>query len=103
MYLVLNAPRWVLHECKPGCYTYEVLMELNIARVYNYSATKVQELAADAGKTFVERWKGPTCNDVKRQKEPHSIEHCIFHATSTKGRSTRFRGIQWDCRVSCAV
>lgn len=45
---------------------YEVLIELDIARVYNYSAIEVWELAADVGKTFVERWKGPMCNDFKR-------------------------------------
>jgi hypothetical protein len=48
-------------------------MELDIAREYSISSEEVQELAADAGKTFVERWKGPTCNDFKRQREHVSL------------------------------
>jgi hypothetical protein len=65
---------------KPGSYNYQGLMELDIARVYIISIEEVRELVADAGKTFVERWKGLACDDFKRHREhvsliPHSIVH----------------------------
>jgi hypothetical protein len=78
VYAVFNALKWVLHECKPRSYNFQGLMKLDIARLYSISAQEVRELAADAGKTFVERWKGPVCDAFKRQREhvsliPHSI------------------------------
>jgi hypothetical protein len=80
VYAVFNALRWVLYECKPGSYNFQGLMKLDIARLYSISVEEVRELAADAGKTFVERWKGPTCDAFKRQRKhvsliPHSIVH----------------------------
>jgi hypothetical protein len=52
---------------------YKGLMELDIARVYSISTQEVWEVVVDAGKTFVERWKGPTCDDFKRQREHVSL------------------------------
>jgi hypothetical protein len=58
---VLNAMRWMLKDDKPGQYTFEALMELDIVRAYDISPEELRDLVADAGKAFVDKWKGPAC------------------------------------------
>lgn len=70
---MLTALNWILYKCKLGCYTYKGLMEVDIAKVYNISTKEVRKLAMDARKTFVEKWKGPMCNDFTRQREHISL------------------------------
>jgi hypothetical protein len=41
VYAMLTPLNWILHKCKLGCYTYEGLMEVDIAKVYNISIEEV--------------------------------------------------------------
>jgi hypothetical protein len=45
---VLNAMRWTLKDDKPGQYTFEALMELDIVRAYDISPEELRDLVADA-------------------------------------------------------
>jgi hypothetical protein len=63
--VVLNAMRWMLKDDKPGQYTFEALMELDIIWAYDISPEELRDLVADAGKAFVDKWKGPACNDFR--------------------------------------
>lgn len=47
-------------------------------REYNIFVVEIQDLCVDSRKSFVEMWKGPECNNFKKQQElknfiPHSI------------------------------
>jgi hypothetical protein len=70
---VLNAMRWMLKDDKPRQYTFEALMELDIIRAYDISLEELRDLAADAGKAFVDKWKGPACNDFRSQREHEGL------------------------------
>jgi hypothetical protein len=67
--IVLNAMQWMLKDDKPGQYTFEALMELDIVRAYDISAEELRDLVADAQKPFVDKWKGPVCNNFRSQRE----------------------------------
>jgi hypothetical protein len=54
-YVVLNALRWVLKDNELGLYTYDALMKVDNVREYNISVVEIQDLYADAGKSFVEK------------------------------------------------
>jgi hypothetical protein len=70
---VLNAMRWMLKDDKPGQYMFSTLMELDVLRMYDISAEEFKDLVADAGKAFVEKWKGPICNDFRSQREHEGL------------------------------
>jgi hypothetical protein len=70
---VLNVMRWMLKDDKPGQYTFSALMELDVLRMYDISAEEFKDLVADAGKAFVEKWKGPACNDFRSQREHEGL------------------------------
>jgi hypothetical protein len=72
-YAVLNALRWILKDNKPGLYMYDALMKVDVVREYSIYAVKIQDLCADAGKSFVEKWKGPACDNFKKQREQVSL------------------------------
>jgi hypothetical protein len=63
----------MLKDDKPGQYTFEALMELDIVRAYDISLEELRDLVADAGKAFVDKWKGPTCNDFISQREHEGL------------------------------
>jgi hypothetical protein len=65
--------RWMLKDDKPGQYTFSTLMELDVLQTYDISAEEFRDLTADAGKAFVEKWKGPTCNDFRSQREHEDL------------------------------
>jgi hypothetical protein len=70
---VLNAMRWMLKDDKPGQYTFEALMELDIVQAYDISLEELRDLVADAGKAFVDKWKGPACNDFRSKREHEGL------------------------------
>jgi hypothetical protein len=72
-YVVLNTLRWVLKDNEPRLYTYDALMKVDVVREYSISTVEIQDLCADAGKSFVEKWKGPACNSFKKQQEHVSL------------------------------
>jgi hypothetical protein len=59
----------MLKDDKLGQYTFEALMELNIVWAYDISAEEFSDLVVDAEKAFVDKWKGPACNDFRSQRE----------------------------------
>jgi hypothetical protein len=69
----LNAMRWMLKDDKPGQYTFEALMELDIVRAFDISPEELRDLVADAGKAFVDKWKGLACNDFRSQREHEGL------------------------------
>jgi hypothetical protein len=72
-YAVQNALTWVLKDNEPGLYTYDALMKVDVVCKYSISAVEIQDLCADARKSFVEKWKGPACNSFKKQREHVSL------------------------------
>jgi hypothetical protein len=66
--VVLNAMRWMLKDDRLGQYTFEALMEVDIVQAYDISSEELRDLVADAGKAFVDKWKGPACNDFISQR-----------------------------------
>jgi hypothetical protein len=72
-YVVLNALRWILKDNKPGLYTYDALMKVDVVREYSIYIVKIRDLCADAGKSFVEKWKGLLCDSFKKQREYISL------------------------------
>jgi hypothetical protein len=52
--VVLNAMRWMVKNDRPGQYTFEALMELDIVRACDISPEELRDLVLDAGKTFLE-------------------------------------------------
>jgi hypothetical protein len=70
---VLNAMRWMLKDDRPRQYTFEALMELDIIWTYDILLEELRDLVADAGKAFVDKWKGPACNDFRAQKEHEGL------------------------------
>jgi hypothetical protein len=70
---VLNAMRWMLKDDMPGQYTFEALMQVDIVRAYDISPKELRDLVADVGKTFVDKWKGPACNDFRSQREHEGL------------------------------
>ena len=40
-------------------------MEVDIVRAYDILAEELRDLVADARKAFVDKWKGPACNDFR--------------------------------------
>jgi hypothetical protein len=62
-----------LKDNEPGLYTYDALMKVDVVREYSISAVEIQDLCADARKSFVEKWKGPACNSFKKQREHISL------------------------------
>jgi hypothetical protein len=65
--------RWMLKDDKPGQYTFEALMELDIVRAYDISPEELRDLVANAGKAFVDKWKGPACNNFRSQREHEGL------------------------------
>jgi hypothetical protein len=63
----------MLKDDKPGQYTFEALMELDIVRAYDISPKELRDLVADAGKAFVDKWKGLACNDFRSQREHEGL------------------------------
>jgi hypothetical protein len=63
----------MLKDDKPGQYTFEALMELDIVRAYDISLEELRDLVADAGNAFVDKWKGPACNDFRSQREHEGL------------------------------
>jgi hypothetical protein len=55
----------MLKDDKPWKYTFDALMELDILRTYDIFAEEFSDLVADAGKAFVEKWKGPAHTHFK--------------------------------------
>jgi hypothetical protein len=45
----------MLKDEKPGQYTFEALMELDIVWAYDISLEELRDLVADAGKAFVDK------------------------------------------------
>ena len=69
---------------------------------------EIKELAADAGTSFVEKWKGPACEDFKKQKQyesliPESIKR--FMEYKLKGIPAPANLLQWiaESRVKSDV
>jgi hypothetical protein len=52
---VLNAMRWMLKDDRPGQYTFEALMEVDIIWAYDISPEELRDLVADVGKAFVDK------------------------------------------------
>jgi hypothetical protein len=59
----------MLKDDKSGQYTFAALMELDIIWGYDISLEELRHLVVDAGKAFVDKWKGPACNDFISQRE----------------------------------
>jgi hypothetical protein len=59
----------MLKDDKLGQYTFSALMELDVLQTYDISLEEFMDLIADAGKAFMEKWKGPACNDFRSQRE----------------------------------
>lgn len=53
--------------------TFEALMLVNIVRMYKISTKELHDLVANGGKFFIEKWKGPACEDLKKQKEHKNL------------------------------
>jgi hypothetical protein len=71
--VVFEAMQWMLKDDKPGQYIFESLMGLDILRAYDISVEELRDLVADAGKAFVNKWKGPACNNFRSQKEHEGL------------------------------
>ena len=67
-----------MNDNKPGLYTYDAFMKVDVVHKYNISAVEIHDLCDDVRKSFVENWKGLAYNSFKKQREhvsliPHSI------------------------------
>ena len=65
--------RWMLKDDRPGQYIFEALMEFDIIQAYDILPEELKDLVADAGKAFVDKWKGPVCKDFISQREHEGL------------------------------
>jgi hypothetical protein len=72
-YAILNAMWWVLNDNQPRKYMFEALMQVNIVRKYKILAKELHDLAIDIRKLFVEKCKGPACEDFKKQRKHENL------------------------------
>jgi hypothetical protein len=63
----------MLKDDKLEQYMFSAFMELEVLQTYDISAKEFKDLVADAGKAFVEKWKGPACNDFRSQREHEGL------------------------------
>lgn len=73
-------------------------MQVDIKREFNVSAEEIKALSVDAGTKFVEKWRGPACDNFKKQAEhesliPESIER--FMRCTVKGIESGAGQFHW--------
>jgi hypothetical protein len=115
---VLNAMRWMLKDDKLGQYTFSTLMELDVLRMYDISVEEFKDLVVDAGKAFMEKWKGHACNDFRSQREhkdliPRSIVQFMRNRLAGGPPPPEFfhriaefhvhSEVKWNCQIMASV
>jgi hypothetical protein len=48
-------------------------MQVNIVGKYKIFAVEIQDSTTDAGKMFMDKWKGPACENFKKHRAHKSL------------------------------